>query len=258
MDEFRQSFSEFAQEKRPSNPEVARVLRAVRRSQQRPKSPAHLWLLGVSGWVVAAVCLGLLAKQANELRSEPEALIQSDPDRVLRSPRAPAALPPPPQSAASEPTPVAPVFSAPAPQRRVVPPPPRLVPVPSAPEGSSSPEPSAAAPIPSALPPVAPRLAFDQSLLLARSHLFRIESLIEVIRESGTGARLASEQRCFAAQHQRLLGLRGSAQEQLQKIETAARGGDAPSLDLELERLLGLRQSADAVYREARLCIGAR
>lgn len=105
---------------------------------------------------------------------------------------------------------------------------------------------------------LAPRLTFEQSLQLARGHLFRIESLIEVIRESGTGTRSPSEQRCFAVHHQKLLGLHEASREQLRKIETAAHQNDAPALDLELERLVNLRQSADGLYREVRLCISTR
>jgi hypothetical protein len=277
-DDFRHSLAAFAREKRPSNPEIARVLRGVRRARNLQRPAYHLWALGVGGWVAAALCLGLLAKQSNEPR-EDLALIHGDPDRVLRSPPRALAPPPlPPLSPGAPPTTPAPAPPAPptalasAPHRATPRPPPpvQALPVePAAPADSTAPTDSAApatsgAPLhTSAAPrdsaaPLAPRLTFEQSLQLARGHLFRIESLIEVIRESGTGTSSPPEQRCFAAHHHKLLGLHEASREQLRKIEAAAHQNDAPTLDLELERLVNLRQTADGLYREVRLCISAR
>lgn len=278
-DDFRPSLAAFAREKRPSNPEIARVLRGVRRARNLQRPAYHLWAFGVGGWMVAALCLGLLAKQSNEPR-EDLALIHGDPDRVLRSPpRAPAATPParPPLSPGASATTPAPAHAVPPstlasmPHRATPRPPPlaSIVPVQTLPADPAAPTDSAApagsgAPIDAIAAPrnaaatLAPRLTFEQSLQLARGHLFRIESLIEVIRESGTGTRSPSEQRCFAVHHQKLLGLHEASREQLRKIEAAAHQDDAPGLDLELERLVNLRQSADGLYREVRLCISAR
>jgi hypothetical protein len=102
-----------------------------------------------------------------------------------------------------------------------------------------------------------PRLAFDQSLLLARGHLFRIESILQITREHGTEARSAPEQQCFARQYRRFLPLLDGAQAELRKIEAAVSSRDSLALDLALERLVNLRHAADAVYREVGLCFGA-
>lgn len=218
MSDLRQLFDEFAERKRPSNPEVARLLREVRRGQQTPQTPWLAWGLGVGGWVVAAASLGVLAKQTHEPREE---LIARAPDRVVSV----ASVVPPPEA----PVKVKPLAS--------------LLP-------AASPPPSASAALP-------PRLAFDQSLLLARGHLFRIESILQITREHGTEARSAPEQQCFARQYRHFLPLLDGAQAELRKIEAAVSSGDGLALDLALERLVNLRHAADAVYREVGLCFGA-
>ncbi|MCS6899333.1 MAG: hypothetical protein RMJ98_05530 [Myxococcales bacterium] len=261
-DDFRDSFTEFALDKRPSNPEIARVLREVRRRRGQ-KRPRYLpWFLGVGGWIAAAVSLVLLAKQSHEPQRE-QALIQRDPEWVEppAPPReTPAASPPlraslPPPSATSAPA-RRPVLS--------VRPPPSVISLASAP--ASSVDAPAASSIPLGLPPagsvpvstLAPRLPFEESLLLARGHLHRMESVLEVLRETGMGVQAGTQQQCFAEQYRKVLGLYEVARGQLPRLEAAARSGDAPTFDLELERLVNLRRAADGEFSQVRVCFGVR
>jgi ABC-type cobalamin transport system ATPase subunit len=95
-------------------------------------------------------------------------------------------------------------------------------------------------------------------LLLARGHFHRVEGILEVLRETGTSARTAAEQRCFAEPYQKILSLHEAARVQLARLDAAARSGDTLTFDLELERLVSLRRAADGEFQRVRVCFGAR
>lgn len=253
MDKFHRSFSEFAEEKRPSQPEIARVLRHVRREQHRPRPTGHLWALGIGGWVLALVSLILLAKQAHSPPFSPELSIQNVQEWVPQSStiEVTPTLPSLPLMAAAEASSTALVTSSP-------PPPHKAAFRPSLPkevvaENSATVVPFVAPPdlSASAVPFLFPS---ESNLVTARDHLFRIKSLLTVIRESGTSAHAAPEQHCFAASYQKLLEILSSAEQQFKRIESMVLAKQGQTFAAEMEHLLHLRQSADAIFRESRFC----
>jgi hypothetical protein len=266
-DDFRDSFTEFALDKRPSAPEVARVLREVRRQRSQKKPPYHLWTLGVGGWLVAAISLTMLAKHSHEPQEEP-GWIQSAPDWI-EPPPCPQQVPAlPPQ----EPTATPPCTSSEPPPRRS----PRRPVLAISPERPSRipPAPSASAAEPSKVPEVvssvvvppasaatevpSPHLLFEESLLLARGHFRRLEGMLEVLRKRSTNAQTRNEPRCLVEPFETLRLLREAFREQLIKLEAAKHSEDVPAFTRELERLMSLHRTADGELQKIQTCMEAR
>ena len=248
-DEIARALDDYARSREPRGADVARVLREVRRARQR--TPLSTSLFAYGGWVVAVVALVLVVARG---RTAP-VVIASDPSvRVVAT-----------QAATTEvareltldepPAPVAPAVSTTRLESRPVVRPVTRGRAPVKPAVTTAAP--AASVAPAREPEAVPRLSFEQTRLLGQGHLFRIESIIEVVRDVGIGSSSPAESRCLAEQHHRLIVILEAARAEMAALERAVEAGNLPTVDLSLERVVAQRQAADAIYRDVRLCLGA-
>jgi hypothetical protein len=105
MDRYQRALEEYAEAKRPSSPEIARIQQAARRavSHRRPLRRGQLFF-AYGGWAVAALAAGMLVKTL--LPVAPRGLITQDPSLVEPGRLAVRPAPPaPPPAASAEETP---------------------------------------------------------------------------------------------------------------------------------------------------------
>jgi hypothetical protein len=107
-----------------------------------------------------------------------------------------------------------------------------------------------------ALPPLPrQRAALDELLRASKAHVFRLEAVNQVTRDTRGGAKSAEEQACFDQKLRQLSSPLDEARQRLARLEAASQSGDLPAAEPEADRIASLRQAADRVYLDAQRCL---